>query len=130
MAGEKIMPMTPAGMVSVEYTVPKNATVAKGDLIQLGGCMAFALADGAAGETISLCIRCNLVDFPGFNEALKAGDRIEFNTEGDGSQNPSIRTPSWGNNPGKQYAPNEYIGIAHRNHADTDTRIEVCFVHD
>lgn len=120
---EDIKPLTTAGLVSVEHTIPSDGSaVKKGALVIAGQTVGFALSAGDPGDTIAVCIRCNLVDFPNVNKKLSAGDRIMI----DNANTKQFDKPK----NVRQYRPDLAIGIVHRNHPLKDTRIELVFAHD
>ena len=126
MPGEKIRPLCndPAS-VSIEHTLEEDA--ARGDLVRCGTTIGFTLADGKKDEVVTVMIRHKLVDFPGVNLKLVAGDRIEAGS-GDGNSNTNLLA-----NATKRTATTRshlFIGVAHRNAKRTDDRIELCFIHD
>ena len=122
---EMILPLTHAGLVSIDYTITeKNTTIKKGALVKAGhnhtGCIGFALAEGSTKDTIPVCIRCNLVDFPGIGSNVVAGDRIvspDFKN--------IIRQKKV-----SDWRMDRAIGIVHEDADVNATRIKLVFVHD
>ena len=122
---EMILPLTHAGLVSIEHVVTKKeGSLKKGAIVKAGhnatGTVGFALAAGDVGDTIPVCIRCNLVDFPGVGSDLVAGDRIvspEFKN--------MIRQKKM-----SDWRIDRAVGIVHEDASANATRIKLVFVHD
>jgi len=74
-AGEKVFPHSRA-MTSVEWTAP--GVVRKGDIVDTGGRLGFALESGKRGARIAVAIECDLVYVPQPSPALawKAGESV------------------------------------------------------
>ena len=119
---EMILPRTHAGLVSIEYKVGKNKSVKKGALVKASHTIGFALSAGSAGDVIPVCIRCNLVDFPGTGQNLVAGDRIV----GDMADIQSFAKSTKGND----WRADRAIGIVHEAATKADSRIKLVFAHD
>lgn len=130
MAKEKIIPLSVKNMDSLEHEIPADgAPVELGDLIQCEHMMGFALGPGNPGDTITVAVRCKLVDFPGFGKkAFKGGTRIFLDAEADPKT--LIRYNPDENNPGKKYPPHCYIGYVHEPAPARSKRIKLCFAHD
>ncbi|MDE0661995.1 MAG: hypothetical protein OXI79_20380 [Gammaproteobacteria bacterium] len=128
MAGENIRLLSPRGMVTIEHTL--EADIARGDQLRVGAhSQAFALSAGKKGETVAMCIRAQLVDYPvvtkvaGINAADRrpvAGDLIEV--ENGKTREKKIAAD------GQTVRPREYVGVVHRTPAADATRMELVWM--
>ncbi|MCY4056641.1 MAG: hypothetical protein OXG44_01435 [Gammaproteobacteria bacterium] len=113
MAGENITPMSVRHMVSIEIVL--DADGAKGDLLRSGGKIGFLLQDGKKGDTVPLCIECDLVVMPRGGLRGVAGGHVLYD-------NGKFRYKS-GNlsNPERHLM----VGYLHRRAQASETQVEI-----
>ena len=131
LGGEKIYPLTGKGLVSIDWKATKKVT--KGDLVRVNDVMAFALHDAKKNETVSMCIRCDLVEFPrpadedgdNHNNTIPAGQRVWAERNSKGKK--EIRGDVSGFNDNKLPTSREWCGIVHEDAVGDATRIKLVF---
>ena len=79
MAGENARLLKTEHLTSCDWIA--NGDVAKGDVVEFGESIGIAMSAGSRGETVALCVECDLVEVPKDNKPFGVGKKVYMKIE-------------------------------------------------